>query len=152
MRRCLYITKDLPARLDSGGRLRTWHMLRSFAAAFDEVTLLGFGAAPADLPGNVRCIPVRQRTSPLHLGRCGFSAVATRWFHPALAAAARAADAGTHVHVDFSTLACNVPASRPLDSLDLHNVEAMLFRRRMRDAPRAVAVAARVYVLLMDEV
>lgn len=150
MRRCLHLTKDLPTRLDSGGRQRTWHVLQVLAERFDEVVLAGFGAAPPVLPPGVRCVAVPARLPasrlPAHLARSGGSLAAARWFHPVLHDAVAAAAADTHLHVDFSTLSVNVPRGRRIDSLDLHNVEAVLLARRLRERHRLVGAAARYEV------
>lgn len=150
MRRCLHLTKDLPTRLDSGGRQRTWHVLQVLAERFDEVVLAGFGEPPAVLPPGVRCVAVPARLPasrlPAHLARSGGSLAAARWFHPVLHDAVAAVGPRTHLHVDFSTLTVNVPRGRRIDSLDLHNVEAVLLARRLHERHRMLGAAARLEV------
>ncbi|PRY16018.1 glycosyltransferase involved in cell wall biosynthesis [Kineococcus rhizosphaerae] len=129
------VAKQLPATTDSGGRQRTRAVIDAYAAVFDEVHVVGFGAWPqrdTQLPAHVRVHEVAS-PAPRPGAVLRGSVFAGKWFSPQiqrmLSVGVRAGDV---VHVDFPQMAVNVPADVQVDVLDLHNIESDLLERRLR--------------------
>lgn len=144
----LHLAKELPLPANSGGRIRTLHVLRAFAraAAADavrsgldlEVHVLGFSDEPVDgpvagLPGRVLGV---QRRPPLRGALRAGSVAVGRWYHPRLEAElARWRGRPAHLHLDFPQVLVNVPRGLPVSSIDFHNVENDLLRQRLSGDP-----------------
>ena len=147
--RLLWIKSDVLLPLDTGGKLRTWHLLRH-VAAHHEVTYLGF-AAPDQRAEHVdgmhevaRHVHVVPRTNPpkgslrfyadavLHLADPLPYAVGkyrSRAFRRRLAELLRTQPFDLIV-CDFLVPAVNLPRRLPCPSvLFTHNVEAEIWRR-----------------------
>jgi glycosyltransferase involved in cell wall biosynthesis len=133
-RRAIFLTKNLPYPADSGGRLRSGALVDVFRERFDEVHVLGFGAAPEPelVPVGVTVHAVEHADAPRGTLRARSVAMG-RWYHPRLKGAVEALRRpDTYVHVDFVQMAVNLPSLDVLDSLDMHNVESDLLAQRSR--------------------
>lgn len=136
-RLAVFLTKQLPYPADSGGRLRSAALVDVFRERFDEVHVVGFGAAAGpDVPPGVTLHGAARSATLRGAARTGSIAMG-RWYHPRLRRTVAAlADGDTHVHVDFVHMLANLPRLGVLDSLDMHNVESDLLAQRARAEAR----------------
>jgi sugar transferase (PEP-CTERM/EpsH1 system associated) len=142
--RVLFVAPRLPIPLDTGGKIRTWNLLRGISQGA-EVTLLSFGGEEEqrrhELPASVRSVrlvPPPWNGKLMDVARLGLGLplglpiVVMRYSSPAMALAvsqlSRRADVVHFDHVHLAQYWRFVPRGAPT-AFDAHNAEYLIAER-----------------------